>query len=181
VDSPSNWSSFPHDPRDPSYAALRASDRDREVVQRVLGEAYAEGRLDREEHDERTASAVEAKTLGELPALVEDLLPAVAARKPGSELLRATPADLQARAERAWRTDLREALGALLVPSIICWVVWLATTAPSGHPWPIWVMLGTGINLLQTALRRGEIVDKHRRSLEKKQAAEQRKRELGPS
>jgi hypothetical protein len=179
VDSASFWSSFPHDPRDPSYAALRAADSDRELVQQALAEAYAEGRLDREEHDDRSSAATQARTLGELPSLVTDLLPALPARSPGSELVRASPGELQVRAEQSWRKDLREAVGAFLVPSIICWVIWFLTIGPGGHPWPVWVMLGTGINLLQTGLRRGEIVENHRRSLEKKQTKERRKRELG--
>ncbi|SDD03081.1 DUF1707 SHOCT-like domain-containing protein [Nocardioides lianchengensis] len=180
MDSASFWSSFPHDPRDPSYAGLRASDTEREIVQRALGEAYAEGRLDREEHDERSSAVASAKTLGELPPVVADLLPVLPARVPASDLVRATASDLQQRAELAWRKDLREAFGTFLLPTLICWVVWILTTGPGSHPWPVWVMLGTGINLVQTGLRRGEIVENHRRRLEKKQAKEQRKRELGP-
>lgn len=180
VDSSPLWSSFPHDPRDPAHAALRASDADRELLHRVLAEAYADGRLDREEHDERSAAVVAARTLGELPALVADLVPALPARPAGADLVRATPTELQRRAELAWRKDVQEALGAFLLPSIICWVIWLATTGTSGYPWPLWVMLGTGINLLQTAVRRQSIVDDHVRKLEKRQLKEQRKRELGP-
>ena len=48
------WSGFALDPRDPAHAGLRASDADRERIQRVLADAFADGRLDREEHDERT-------------------------------------------------------------------------------------------------------------------------------
>jgi hypothetical protein len=180
VDSPSFWSSFPHDPRDPSYAGLRASDQDRSVVHQALAEAYAEGRLDPDELDERSARVVAAKTLGELPPVVADLLPA---RATGPALVQATPNELQQRAERAWREDLRRAVGVFLLPSLICWIVWLSVNAnewATSHVWPLWVMLGTGIPLLRTTLRRGEIIDDHRRSLERKQAKEQRRRELGP-
>lgn len=180
VDSPAFWSSFPHDPRDPSYAPLRASDSDREVVQQALAQAYAEGRLDREEHDERSSRAAAAKTLGELPAIVADLLPALPVRRPSNDLVRATPTEVRRLAEQAWRKDLREAFVVFLLPTLICWVIWLQTIAPDGHAWPVWVMLGTGINLLQTGLRRGEIVDNHRRKLEKRRAKEQRRKELGP-
>lgn len=180
VDSPTFWSSFPHDPRDPSYAALRASDQERSVVHQALAEAYAEGRLDADELEARSTQVAAARTLGELPPLVADLLPAVVARRPRADLARATSTEVQQRAERAWRKDLREAVGLLLVSSIVCWVVWAMTIAPDGHPWPVWVMLGTGINLLQTALRRSDIIDDHRRRLEKKQAREQRRKELGP-
>jgi hypothetical protein len=33
------WSGFEHDPRDPAYAPVRASDRDRDVVVHALGDA----------------------------------------------------------------------------------------------------------------------------------------------
>ena len=69
------WASFQHDPRDPAVAPLRASDADRNVVHGVLTEAFADGRLDREEYDERTAATLQARTLGQLPALVADLVP----------------------------------------------------------------------------------------------------------
>ena len=57
---------------------MRASDADRDVVLRTLGEAYAEGRLDRDEHDERVEWVTHAKTLGELPPVLEDLVPSSA-------------------------------------------------------------------------------------------------------
>ena len=41
---------------------LRASDADREQVATVLTTAYAEGRLSREEHDERLDQLLVAKT-----------------------------------------------------------------------------------------------------------------------
>lgn len=180
VDSPSVWSSFPHDPRDPAHATLRASDRDREAVHQVLAEAYADGRLDRAEHDERSAAVTAARTLGELPPLVTDLVPvAPARREPGTDLALASPAQLRLRAEEAWRRDRSEAVGAFLVPTLVCVVVYLLTSYP-GHPWPAWVALGTGINLVQTLLRHQSIVDEHARKLEKKQARELRRRELGP-
>lgn len=58
----------PH-PRD-----LRASDADRERVAAVLHEAAADGRLTAEEHSERTQRAYDARTLGQLAELTQDLL-----------------------------------------------------------------------------------------------------------
>lgn len=180
VDSPPVWSSFPLDPRDPAHATLRASDADREVVHQVLAQAYADGRLDHAEHEERSAAVTAARTLGELPPLVADLVPAVLTRRrAGSDLTLATPTQLRARAEEAWRRDRNEAVGAFVLPTLICLVVYLLTSFP-GHPWPVWVALGTGINLAQTLARRGAIVEEHTRKLEKKQARELRKRELEP-
>lgn len=58
----------PH-PRD-----LRASDADRERVVTVLAEAAGDGRLTQEEHAERVGRAYQARTLGELARLTEDLV-----------------------------------------------------------------------------------------------------------
>ena len=57
------WASLAHDPRDPAFAGLRASDQDREVVRAVLTSAYADGRLDRDEFDERSETVTAARTL----------------------------------------------------------------------------------------------------------------------
>ncbi|HSU34572.1 MAG TPA: DUF1707 domain-containing protein [Propionibacteriaceae bacterium] len=54
---------------------LRASDRDRDQVADVLHAAYAEGKLDLEEHAERTTAALNARTFDELAALTSDLVP----------------------------------------------------------------------------------------------------------
>ncbi len=54
-------------------ATLRASDNDREVVVKRLRAAAAEGRIVAEELEERLASALRARTYGELDALVADL------------------------------------------------------------------------------------------------------------
>lgn len=53
---------------------LRASDADREQVLTVLSTAYAEGRLTREEHDERLAQVLRARTFDDLIPLTSDLL-----------------------------------------------------------------------------------------------------------
>jgi len=59
---------------------LRASDADREQVATVLSTAYAEGRLTREEHDERTDQLLAAKTFDDLVSITRDL---VVVGKPG--------------------------------------------------------------------------------------------------
>lgn len=62
---------------DPRYNAasadIRASDADRDRVAEALREAFAEGRLDAEEHGDRVDRAYRAKTLGELTPLLADL------------------------------------------------------------------------------------------------------------
>jgi Domain of unknown function (DUF1707) len=52
---------------------LRASDADREQVATVLSTAYAEGRLTREEHDERIDQLMAAKTFDDLIPITRDL------------------------------------------------------------------------------------------------------------
>jgi hypothetical protein len=54
--------------------SLRASDADREQVATVLSTAYAEGRLSREEHDERLSQAMSAKTFDDLIPVTHDLV-----------------------------------------------------------------------------------------------------------
>jgi hypothetical protein len=55
--------------------ALRASDADRDQVAALLGAAYAEGRLTHEEHDERLAQVLAARTFDDLVPLTSDLVP----------------------------------------------------------------------------------------------------------
>ena len=53
---------------------LRASDADRDQVATVLSTAYAEGRLSREEHDERIDQLMAAKTFDDLLPITRDLV-----------------------------------------------------------------------------------------------------------
>lgn len=68
------WGSFTQDPPDPSVASLRASDADRDRVHDLLAGAFADGRLDRGEYDERGTAVTHARTLGDLPPVVADPL-----------------------------------------------------------------------------------------------------------
>jgi hypothetical protein len=124
----SPWASFTQDPRRPEAASLRASDRDRDVVLNVLGEAYADGRLRKDEHDERAAAATSARFLGELATPLLDLVPASPVR-PRDGLALATPEELRSRAVRRWQAQRRDALTGLLIP-LLCWGIWYFT---SGH------------------------------------------------
>lgn len=164
--SPGLWSSFTHDPRVASHAPLRASDSDRDVVAGVLAEAYADGRLDREEFDTRSATAAAARTLGELPVLVADL---VAVGPPG-ELARVPDADLRSRAVARYQSDRREAVLGFLGPSIVCVVIWWVLGGGGGFFWPAFVIAGTGINLMRTLVTRQDMIESNLRKLEKKQA-----------
>lgn len=72
----------PRDVGPVSGGNLRASDADREQVATVLSTAYAEGRLTREEHDERLNSVLTAKTFDDLIPITRDLVVANPATTP---------------------------------------------------------------------------------------------------
>jgi hypothetical protein len=52
---------------------IRVSDAERNAVVELLGQHYAEGRLDQSEFDERVNRAMAAKTRGDLEGLFDDL------------------------------------------------------------------------------------------------------------
>ncbi|GEP32668.1 hypothetical protein NSZ01_04360 [Nocardioides szechwanensis] len=174
------WGAFALDPRDPANGGLRASDQDREVVRGLLATAYADGRLDREEFDERSDRVAAARLLGDVPAIVDDLVPVTPATgRSLSCVPLADRADVAARAQRRYESDRREALLGFLGPSLICVVVW-AVVMYGGFFWPGFVIAGTGINLIRTLVRRQDIVEGHVRRLEKKQAKQVRQLEGQP-
>jgi hypothetical protein len=164
------WASFSRDPRDAQYQSMRASDLDRSTVQQALTEAYADGRLDREEFDERTEQAIGSRTLGELAPIVADLVSPTTVATTGSDLGAATPDELHRRAVEKYGSERRETVFGFLFATIICTVIWLLTTGPGGFPWPAFVALGTGINVAKTVSRKTEIIASHERRLEKKRA-----------
>jgi hypothetical protein len=157
------WAQFEHDPRRPENGTLRASDRDRDVVNQMLGTAYAEGRLTPAEFDERSDQVLICKTLAELPPIVVDL---VAPSLPGTAT---GGGHFQAEAEQRYRQQRRESLWAFLTPTLICVVVWLATMGPMSFPWPAFVAIGTGMRWARLATSREDSTEAIRRSLERKE------------
>jgi hypothetical protein len=151
---------------------MRAGDQDREVAVQVLGTAYAEGRLTREEYDERARATAAARTLGDLHPLLADLVPAE--RAAATDLAAKTSAELQDLARDAYEARLRRALLGMLVPSLVCLLVWvIGGLGPQGweatFPWPLFVVIGTGIRPLRVRLDRQETVRRELARLEKKQ------------
>lgn len=62
---------------------MRASDADRDCVVEVLNAAYSEGRLSKDEYDDRLAQALSARTYADLDRIVTDLpVPRAAAVPP---------------------------------------------------------------------------------------------------
>lgn len=172
------WGRFDHDPRSEANSGLRASDSDRDVVNDLLGVAFSEGRLTPEEFDERSDAVTRARTLGDLPSLLSDLIaptraPVVSGR-------------FRAEAERRYRERKRNALWAFLMPTVICWVVWLSVLA-SGHgtwfPWPVFVTIGTGAGWVRLATARDDSIadiEHHLEKREQRRLERQRRRELPP-
>lgn len=123
----SPWEQFAHDPR--RNPDLRASTADRSTVCDFLAEAYADGRLDREEFEERTDAANAAKTLGQLPPLLSDLAPDVDPQKSAlaelDEGIPLTREEIDAAALEHYRSQRRKALlGIVAGPVGICVAIW---------------------------------------------------------
>ncbi len=159
---------------------MRASDADRDIVLRSLGEAYAEGRIDREEYDERADAVHAAKTLGELPRFLEDLVPSVAVAPFFGGLDTRT---VEQRAVEKWERRRREAFMAFLIPTLICWVVWLLTTGPTGFMWPVFPTIGTGIPLLAVQVQKKDLIESNKKRIVRKHEKElrrQQRRQLPP-
>jgi len=159
------WRRFEHDPRDPAYAGMRASDRDRAVVHDALTEAYAEGRIDRDELDDRTTAVDRAKTYADLVPPLHDLT--VDAAVPTASV--ASRPDLQRQAEGYFKEKRGEAIMGFLIPNLICWAIWFMT----GHDyfvWPIFVLIPTGGNLVRVLSSRQSMIDGRIEKLERKQA-----------
>jgi hypothetical protein len=160
------WESFRLDPRQPGHATMRASDADREIVRAVLADAFADGRLTREEYDDRLNTLYGSRTLGELSSLVTDLVP-----PDGAPVAPAPPliADLRTRGVRKWRRDVEESFTAFLVPSIICTVIWLAVTRGAFF-WPVFPILFLGLNLVKAVVHRESVIEREILRLEEQAA-----------
>lgn len=120
---------------DPSQ---RAADVDRDVVINHLSEAYAQGRLTRDELETRLGQAQTARTYGELATLTADL--------PQTGPLTTDGQGFEQR--KAW-------IGWAGVSGLVN-VIWLATWVAGGdgptYYWPIWVMGPWGVVLLVRTL-----------------------------
>lgn len=170
------WSSFPHDPRTRANAGLRASDADRDRIAGVLSGAFADGRIDREELDERTDALTSARTLGDLLPLVSDLVPLKPAPTRPSKSLVGVPTDqMQRWAVEKWTEQRRGAVFGMLSSSLLFWGVWAFLGGAPGYVFiPI---VATALGLLRIArvmTGRDEIVREEVRRLEKKQTRQQR-------
>lgn len=176
------WDRFEHDPRSEAHAGLRASDRDRDVANQVLGTAFSEGRLTAEEFDERTDQVASARTLAELPPLLTDL---VAPSAVPASAVPVSAGRFRAEAERRYRERLRNALWSFLVPTVICWIIWVSVLASGDgtwFPWPAFVTIGTGVGWVRLATSREDsitAIEHHLDKREQRKLERQRRREIG--
>ena len=161
--SPVPWEEFDRDPRSPELAPLRASDKDRELALRILSEAYADGRLARDEFDERADAVSAARTLGDLPSQLADLVPDVAVR-PGSSL-----ESHRQKAIAKYERERRDALWTFLSVSAVCWVIWWVVGADA-FLWPLFPMIFTGLNAGRVVFQREDIISGDIRRREKREA-----------
>jgi hypothetical protein len=118
----------------------RASDAEREATAERLRVAGGDGRLEPDELEQRLEAAYSAKTVGDLATLTRDL-PA----------LPAAPAAVPDRVRDSQAVRARAA--SFIVVNTICIAVWAASGTHGGF-WPLWVILGTGIGLFATVVRR---------------------------
>ena len=79
------------------------------------------------------------------------------------------------RAGRAYLTERRQAVWGFFSVSVICWVIWLVTGAD--FPWPIFVTVASGLNVLRVMWQKADIIEAEVRRLEKKERKELRPRE----
>ena len=75
------------------------------------------------------------------------------------------PEQVEAEAVAKWERSRREALTTWVTVSMICWVVWAATTGFGGFPWPVFPMAGTAIPLIAVMIQRKDMVEANRRKI----------------
>jgi hypothetical protein len=150
---------------------LRASDADRDRTAGLLREHFGVGRLDQEELDERIRRAYDAKTEGELAALLVDL--------PALPVTRAEARRELAERRRHLRRRVLQESGGGLGLFWLCTGIW-AVSGAHGFFWPVftlilfvgplvsrgWALYGPGADLdrLEAELDEGEKERRRRRS-----------------
>lgn len=118
--------------------SMRAGNADRERVVAQLNQAFAEGRLDVQELDQRVAEAYAAKTLGELIPLTADLpVDRAPARRSAAQSAPAGDREIE---QAARRTAIGGTLGLFLV-NVLIWAVVSISAGNFIYFWPIWTAI----------------------------------------
>ena len=125
-------------------ASLRASDADREQIVYALRQHHGDGRLTVSEFTERMNQAYEAKTLGDLEGLTNDLPP--------------LPPPLEPRPDPVRVNRGRFYQHLLTYTCVNCFLIllWIVSSAVTGRLlffWPIWTLLGWGLAVGSHAIR----------------------------
>lgn len=144
------WSSFTVDPH--VHPTVRAGDIDRDAAAQILAAAFAEGRLDHDEYDQRLTAVMAAKTVGEFLPLLDDV--AVLSHPPHRSPRRnlgLRPSTVRGRAIAAW-----------VATAVVFNVLWTASWFGQGTPtaveyWPLWAMLLTAIPAAWIGTQGGQI------------------------
>ncbi|MEV6104756.1 DUF1707 domain-containing protein [Streptomyces sp. NPDC051940] len=120
----------------------RISDQERDTAAALLAAGYADGRLDRTEHEQRLGRLYQVRTHGELRPLVGDL------PTPGGALTASPPRRRMPGALRLLWTLY--ATGTAV--STVVYALVTVTTAHPGYPWPLWVAGPAGAALAALTL-----------------------------
>jgi len=141
------------DSGDPGWD-VRASNAERNEVVDLLRDQLGDGRLELAEFEERTATAMVARTRGELVPLFHDLPVRWPAPPPPSRV----PTRPLSRPAGAGTKDkkLRSFVALWVALMVLWWGIWLAVgmTGGSWFPWPIFPSLGMGVPVLIRVFRR---------------------------
>jgi len=86
-------------------------------------------------------------------------------------------ADLHRQAVQRWVMQRRQAVSAFVIPTVICWLIWVMVGLHQSEeeyfhvtfPWPLFVMFGTGAGLVRLILTKQEFIAQQERRLEKRQ------------
>lgn len=131
---------------------MRAGDSDRDIAREILTEAYAEGRIDRDEYGQRVETALQAHHLGQLVPILNDISIAPFGQRPPQQHAPAQePHAPSAPANRSSGKSRRGAVKTAVYVLVVTNLVWLWVSISSGrlaYYWPMWPALGMVIMLL---------------------------------
>ncbi len=116
---------------------MRISDAERQDVIRRIQSAYAEGRLDTSELEERLEVTHRSKVSSDLTRVVADL------PDPPQPLRVRANSDRWTAALIQWKP--------LLAAPLICTLIYLITS-PGDYYWPIWVWFGVSVPVIFSVL-----------------------------
>ena len=139
-----SWERFTADPRRPRNADVRVGHADRDLVADLLGDAYAVGKLDTVEYNERLDKAMEIRTVGEVMPLVGDLMvvPAGMGRSAGH-------------GRRLASSILFLIAGTAVALNVVIWLLASISARELLYFWPMWVAVGMVVPVvIGAALRR---------------------------